>query len=262
MAAGSALWHVQGGNFLIPKMLLENLLKLNDVQFVQGHVKSIEEVHRIDKDDQGGDVRLAYQPKNSQLVHSVDYDYIIVAFPLHRDNLEDFHISSNNFNQNLFRMQSTHANFLHGTFNCSRFQLTNNGCQRLKAIFYTDPSLPYRSVAQQRPVDHDGSRLDKTEKSVYKVFSPDVLSYFDYEKIFNVDQFELAQNIPWLAYPKYNHPQSFPPIRLNKKVFYVNAMEWSASCMEIEAISARNIAMLLTKQLGIKLKHVDKHEEF
>jgi hypothetical protein len=39
-------------------------------------------------------------------------------------------------------------------------------------------------------------------------------------------------------------------------------MEWSSSCMEVEAISARNVAMLLTKKLGVELKRSDKHVEF
>ena len=90
MAAGSTLWHVKGGNHLVPKQLLERLIKQSDVQFVQGHVKSVEEVHRIDAADQGGKVRLSYQPMNSELVHAVDYDYVIIAFPLHRDNQNNF----------------------------------------------------------------------------------------------------------------------------------------------------------------------------
>ncbi len=109
MAAGSTLWHVKGGNYLVPKQILERLLKQSDVQFVNGHVKSVEEVHRIDIDDQGGNVRLSYQPINSELVHSVDYDYVILAFPLHRDNINDFVLqSTDKFNQYDYRMQSTH----------------------------------------------------------------------------------------------------------------------------------------------------------
>lgn len=265
MAAGSTLWHVKDGNYLVPKQLLERLLKQSNVQFVQGHVKSVEEVHRTDDDDQGGNVRLSYQPVNSELVHSVDYDYIILAFPLHRDNINEFVVQSKDqqFNQYNYRMQSTFANFLSGQLNCRKYNLTNDECKRLAAIFYTNPSLPYRCVAQQKPVDQTDKKLSKkTEQTIYKIFSPDKLSPTDYAQVFNDNTFLLTQSIPWLAYPKYEHPQQLPPIQLNDNIYYVNAMEWSASCMEIEAISARNIAMLLTKRLGVKLKHTDKHVEF
>jgi len=262
MAAGSTLWHVQGGNYLVPKQLLQRLLQQPDVQFVNGYVKSVGEVHRIDADDQGGNVRLSYQPNNSELVHSVDYDYVILAFPLHRDNINDFvfHSTTNQFNQYDYRMQSTYANFLKGKLDCQKYNLTNDECEKLTAIFYTNPSLSYRCVAQQQTVNE--AAVKKSPKNVYKIFSPEKLSSTDYAQVFDESSFQLVEEIPWLAYPKYSYPQKLPPIQLDENIFYVNAMEWSASCMEIEVISARNIAMLLTKKLGIELKRTDKHVEF
>ncbi|CAF0905060.1 unnamed protein product [Rotaria sordida] len=263
MASGSTLWHVEGGNYLVPKKILEYLLKQSDVQFVKGYVKSVTEVHRIDIDDQGGNVRLSYKPLNSDLVHAVDYDYIIIAFPLHRDNMNDFVLqTTDSFNQYDYRMQSTYADFLYGKLNCQQYNLTKSECERLKAIFYTNPSLPYRSVAQQQTVNENEKQYKKNDKPVYKIFSPNKLSLSDYKQIFDNDNFQLIQDIPWLAYPKYEHPQKMPPIQINKNIFYLNAMEWSSSCMEIEVISARNIAMLLTKKIGIELKRSDKHIEF
>jgi hypothetical protein len=263
MAIGSKLWHVKGGNDRVPRQMLERLMKQSNVQFVRGHVKSIDEIHRVDIDDQGGRIRLAYQPGNSQLVHAVDYDYAIVAFPLHRDNMQDFHLDSNDgFLQSKFRMQSTHANFLHGQLDCSSYNLTNEQCDRLHAIYYTNPNVPYRSVARQRTVNQTDRSFSTNAQPVYKIFSPRVLSLNDYEKIFDKQHYQHVHDIAWLAYPQYEHPQAMPPIQLKSNVFYVNAMEWSASCMEIETISARNIAMLLTNRLGQSLKRTDQHVEF
>lgn len=260
MAAGSTLWHVQGGNALVPKQILERLRQQSDVQYVNGFVKSVAEVHRVDADDQGGNVRLSYQPANSDLVHAVDYDYVIIAFPLHRDNRQDFVLQvTDAFNQYDYRMQSTHANFLTGKLDCHAYNLTENDCQRLQAIFYTDPSLPYRSVATQQTVREGGNARSTP---IYKVFSPDKLTSTDYDRIFEDGSFQLKEDVAWLAYPRYEHPQKLPPIELNPNIFYVNAMEWSASCMEVEAISARNVAMLVTKKLGVQLKRSDKHVEF
>ena len=261
MAAGSTLWHVKGGNYLVPKQLLERLLEQPDVQFVNGYVKSVSEVHRVDEDDQGGNARLSYQPSNSELVHSVDYDYVILAFPLHRDNINDFvfHSTTAQFNPYDYRMQSTYANFLKGKLDCQKYNITKDDCEKLTAIFYTKSSLPYRCVAQQQTVN-EAEKVSK--KDVYKIFSPDKLSSGDYAQIFEQSDLQIVNEMPWLAYPKYEYPQKLPPIQLDENIFYVNAMEWSASCMEVEIISARNIAMLLTKKLGIELKRTDKHVEF
>lgn len=263
MASISKLWHVKGGNYLVPKQLLEHLLKQSDVQLVKGNVKSVSEVHRVDADDQGGNVRLSYQPAKSEQIYAVDYDDVIIAFPLHRDNINDFTLQPNDkFNQYDYRMQSTHANFLQGKLNCQPYNLTETDCQRLNAIFYTNPSIPYRSVAQQRNVNQNPKEFVKTDKSVFKIFSPEKLSSSDYMQIFDKDSFQVIEDMPWLAYPKYEYPQKLPPIEMNQNIFYLNAMEWTASCMEIELISARNIAMLLTKHFGIELKRKDKHVEF
>lgn len=263
MAADSSLWHVEGGNKLVPKKLLEKLLQQSNVQFVPGHVKSVEEIVRRDEDDQGGSMRLAFQPANSQLVHSVTYDSIIVAFPLHRDNVKDFQIVSNeNFQQENFRMQTTHANFILGQLNCSVYNLNDDECSRLKAIFFLNPSLPFRSAAEQSSIYTSIKPLKKNGRMPFKIFSPLPLTSNDFERIFHRNNYEIVRDFPWLAYPRYEYPQKFPPIRFQEKLFYVNAMEWSASCMEIEAISARNIAMLITKQLGVKIKRTDKHSEF
>lgn len=258
MAAGSTLWRVHGGNQKLVEKLFEFVEKEKNVQLVKGKVKSIEEVHRISLDDQSGNVRLSYQPRNSQLVHSVNYDYIFIGFPLHKENLDEFHIDSRIFEQNQFEMQTTFANFVRGKINCSQYNLTRQNCEDLEAVFYTDSSFRLRSVAKQKSVD----MRKNSEKNVFKIFSPEVLSHFDYEEIFQTDQFSVEKEIHWLAYPKYKIPQNFPPIRLNKNVFYLNAIEWSASCMEIEAIGARNAALLLAKELGVKIHRRDKHEEF
>ena len=263
MPDGYMVWRVKGGNHLVPIRMLERLLKQTDIQFVRGHVKSVAEIHRVDIDDQGGSIRLSYQPTNSEMVHAVDYNYTILAFPLHRDNINDFVLPLNDkFNQSDYRMQSIHVNFLHGKLNCQPYNLTEMECERLGAILYTDPLLWYRGVGKLQSVNQNEDKFGESGKPVYKIFSPEKLVSSDYEHIFDKNSFELIQDIPWLAYPKYEYPQKMPPIKLNENIFYLNGMEWSSSCMEIEAISARNIAMLVTKKLGIELKRKDKLEEF
>ncbi|CAF0806793.1 unnamed protein product [Didymodactylos carnosus] len=266
MATGSSLWHVKGGNYLVPKHLLKLLEEKHGVHVVSGHVKNIEEVIKQKSgdqdDDDSGSVRLFYQPANSKLVHAVEYDFAVIAFPLH-DKMTDFVLSSLTLNPTDYRMQTTISNYIYGRFNCLQYNLTNDECKRLDAIFYTNPKLPYRCAAQQIDVEYKHSSVNKEKPlNIYKVFSPDKLSKTDYDQIFMKDNYTILNEINWFAYPKYSYPQKMPPIRLSDNIFYLNALEWASSCMEIEAISARNIAILLAKQSGHEIKRTDHHVEF
>lgn len=52
-----------------------------------------------------------------------------------------------------------------------------------------------------------------------------------------------------MAYPTYkntiNNLTNLPDIVLAKGIYYVNSLEFLASCIEVEAISAKNIVQLI-----------------
>jgi hypothetical protein len=82
------------------------------------------------------------------------------------------------------------------------------------------------------------------------------LSAADFDKVFEAG-YELVKEMPWLAYPKYRENidlKQIPDIVLDeesrRRVYYLNAMEWSASCMEISCISARNVSLLIAGKEG------------
>ena len=58
---------------------------------------------------------------------------------------------------------------------------------------------------------------------------------------------------PWAAYPKYESScKKMPRFVLDEesrqRVFYVNAIEWSSSCMEMSAIGAKNVCNMIWKR--------------
>ncbi len=91
------------------------------------------------------------------------------------------------------------------------------------------------------------------DKKIYKIFSETSLDDDTLGKIF-VNDYKVLKRISWLAYPNYERFQDkpFPGIFIDSKersrVLYLNAFEWASSCMEICCISARNVAMLISKQ--------------
>ena len=90
------------------------------------------------------------------------------------------------------------------------------------------------------------SYADKTH--LFKLFSTDPLEEEALKQIFS--HHTVIASFPWYAYPRFRPPEQFAPFRLADGLFYSNAMENAASCMEISAVSAVNSALLVQKYLN------------
>ena len=87
---------------------------------------------------------------------------------------------------------------------------------------------------------------DKTK--LYKIFSTENMQEDVLHDIFL--SHEVVGKFPWYAYPKFQPPEQYAPFKLADGLFYGNAWENAASCMEISAISAMNSALLVQEQLN------------
>lgn len=87
---------------------------------------------------------------------------------------------------------------------------------------------------------------DKTH--LFKLFSTDPMEEEVLSDIFS--QHRVIATFPWYAYPHFHPPEQYAPFRLADGLFYSNALENAASCMEISAISAMNSALLVQKYLN------------
>jgi prenylcysteine oxidase/farnesylcysteine lyase len=98
------------------------------------------------------------------------------------------------------------------------------------------------TVAQYvKPVEQQPNR-------VWKLFSTRPLTQEELDQIFSKRGEAVA--IDWLAYPEYNPPEQFPSFVLDDGVFYINAIEKSASAMEMSAVGAMNCSLLTWKYLS------------
>ena len=88
----------------------------------------------------------------------------------------------------------------------------------------------------------------KTPKNVWKIFSRKPLIDEQKKKLF--PEATDTKEIPWLAYPHYVPPEKFISFVLDEGVFYVNAIEWAASAMEMSSLSAKNAALLTARYLN------------
>merc|ERR1711990_1047718 len=96
-----------------------------------------------------------------------------------------------------------------------------------------------------------GKKGSKQTRSVYLVHSSEMITEPQIRDMFtNVTN--VTRHVWPAAYPR-EHPAAstnFPPIKLAPNLFYTSSIESVASSMETSALSSRNIANLLTKELG------------
>lgn len=183
------------------------------------------------------------------------FDYVLVAFPIHqalKPRLDLAFTSSAQLES--LKMQQTNTYFVYGQLKLLPTLPTG---KRLE-VFSVDPNMPYRSIATQLPADYsrkkDRDLYVKTPIKLFKIFSDQELTNTDWDKVFE-NGYQLVRSIPWQAYPKYESKIDFtraPPIILDtesrSRVLYLNALEWCASCMEMECVAARNLAILVARQ--------------
>merc|ERR1712048_805907 len=106
-------------------------------------------------------------------------------------------------------------------------------------------------------------------RNVYKVFSSAPLNASLLNDIF-INASEEQEQIVWRAYPELQPSGPWPSFRLHSNshgaVYYVNAMESPVSCMETEAVGAKNVALLYLadkrrRTAGTAEPRTDRHED-
>lgn len=60
------------------------------------------------------------------------------------------------------------------------------------------------------------------------------------------------KQITWKAYPEYLTRIPEARFKLHDTLYHVNAIEWIASAMEMSAIGAKNVALLVYKDFSAK----------
>ncbi|XP_072514698.1 prenylcysteine oxidase 1 [Salminus brasiliensis] len=242
--ADSGLWAVDGGN----KRVCSGLLYNSKAELIQARVTAVSTKTRPSK---SGTVANFYEVNyigDSGPAHSL-YDIVVVATPLHQ-GLSDINFSGfsppipSHF-PGLYHQ--TVATLVLGRLNVSYLGTNVKPADIVVSeILTTDnEALAINSLSLLDPISIplDYNRPPAGESKVWKIFSPKPLSEEQLGAIF--ESRERVWVKPWLAYPSYTPPQRrMPPFILHDRLFYLNAIEWAASCMEMSALAARNVALL------------------
>jgi prenylcysteine oxidase/farnesylcysteine lyase len=197
------------------------------------------------------------------LSHEGPYDVVVLAHPLERSCVQiegggELQLPAA---ESSYRRCVTH--FVRGVLRARFFQTERDAAdgtaQPLPAEILTvdGAKVPFYSIGLQLPVDVENAAeahalvraAMRGGEAMWKLFAPEPLSAEQLDDLFDgrVGEMEV---LDWYAYPEYAVPQKLSSFVLNPgegSLLYLNAIEQTASAMEMSIISARNAANLVTQ---------------
>lgn len=200
-----------------------------------GSWRSLFKVESIDKSDMDSNRPGEIQTK--------EYDQVIIAAPLVKSILEiefDGFLRPIRYDQEPY--QRTVATFVQGRLNRTSFGCSETKCDDVEEVLTVGDSLFYNSIGRGVPINFDPTLPKSSNLPVYKVFSKEPLVKSQIDTLFT--EYLNVKIVDWLAYPQYSPPEYMLPFALHLNMFYVNAIERAASCMETAVVGAKNVALL------------------
>ncbi|XP_026152873.1 prenylcysteine oxidase 1 [Mastacembelus armatus] len=240
----SGLWSVDGGN----KRVCSGLLYHSKSELISAKVTSISVKVRPSKTGTTSTFYEISYVGESGSAHSL-YDIVVIATPLH-EGMSD--ITFSGFSPPIpshypGRYHQTVSTLVHGLLNVSYLGTTEPASEFMVSdILTTDlKDLAFNSLSSLNPVHTPAGYKPSpaSQTKVWKLFSSQPLSEEQLQRMFL--SWDSVSETRWLAYPEYRVPyRKTPPFILHNRLYYLNAVEWAASAMEMSAISARNMALL------------------
>lgn len=228
--ADGGLWAVHGGNIIVPQMLLER----SQATLINARVTNI--TLRPETED-----FLVNSVHGSDFT-SLLYDMIIIATPLTENTQASIRFL--NFPKSFMFPGVYHrtvCTIVHGKLNVTYFGFENEK-EAVDEIFTVRQDLVFNSVGRLSPVDY---KPNEGVFDVWKVFSQRPLTKVELNDLFL--QQKNVYIVDWLAYPHYHSEQRTDEFVLHKHLFYINAIEWAASAMEMSVVGAKNVGLLSYK---------------
>lgn len=262
IGGSSESFKIQGGNHLIVQNLAEKLTEENNPNFPNKaniFIKKNYQVLKIEKmlnrtspyiNKSNDYFEITYKinndksgtSKDEQLeiiedVQKQEYDAVIIASPWQNSEVQ-LPNEVNKTNLNLTPFENFYY-FIQGHF---KQKLFDN---------YDEKDLPALLVSYNITDSHDVLYIKKlnsgNNKPEYKINSNKKLTD-DVLEIFFEKGFTLKYSNHWeMAYPKLfpRNLESLPSFQLLEDLYYLNAIESAASCIELSMISAKNIVNMI-----------------
>lgn len=230
-----SLWSVKGGN----KKVAERLLEMSKAQLIR------EYVIQIIKEDESY-MLLTNSKKNTT------YDYVVFAAPLAEN--QKIPITFSNIPLALKKVGKYHqtiSTLVIGDIKRAKFSPLSDDSSPILIISNNEKDI-FNSISNIRGVN------ETVSLNVWKVFSQQPLSKNQIDQLF--ESTSEIKVVEWLAYPHYQVPTESQNFQIADRLYHINAIEWTASAMEMSCIGAKNVALLIKKNVN-SLKQNGKTEK-
>jgi len=226
IGSGSNLFNIVGGNYQICEKMVEKS---------KANIRLNEKVLKIDKT---GNQYEVVSSSSKGLLQKNKYDIVVIASPLEHNGIE-FGFELPKYSKGVREYCKLYVTLVHGDYNPSYF--SKNSTKDIPHVILTSEkaSSPFNSIGK--------AKILPNGTIIVKFFSTQYLTDSDLDKIF-IKRYATKIH-EWYAYPLLKSNSKFPPVILDKNLYYVNSFESALSVMEGETISGRNIARLIKKEL-------------
>jgi prenylcysteine oxidase/farnesylcysteine lyase len=230
IGANYKAYQITGGNSKIIQKLYEKFEKNSNFKLFKG--KGVGTISKLDN----GKFTLDVNPAEV-------YDKIIIAAPFLKTGINFININVSERNKMPKIFQTNKKTYIKGATNPLFFNLDN------------DYTMPKVLLSTNKTEIFGISEIAKLKDDIL-VFVSDEENYekqIGKSKSIFMDGFQLAKEHFWeYAYPKLLpvSKEEQPDFVIAENIYYINAMEVAASCMEMEMISARNIVNIIENEIN------------
>jgi hypothetical protein len=186
--------------------------------------------------------KIEYENQNKEEINTEEYDIVIIASPLQNSKIKFNKKDNIDLKNTDFIPHSNYYYFIKGNLKENFFENYKNDEIPGMLISY--------NITKSNNILYIKMLNSLSDRNEFKINSNNELS-FEYLKEFFGDDFKIEYINTWeMAYPKLapKNKENLPSFILSKNLFYLNAIESVASCMELSMISGKNIVNLLEQQ--------------
>ncbi|KAG9004826.1 hypothetical protein FRB90_010688 [Tulasnella sp. 427] len=231
---------IAGGNFKI----FEEFIKRSGAKL---HLNTT--VHQLQKSLSASNDRRVWTLSGDSSVPSTPYDHVILAAPFASSGIT-IQDSAASFLPEVeyVRLHVTLLSTTSSTARPERFGL-NPGVHVGKMILTSENRKPNGSKPDFNSISyHQSYERNDRKEYIWKVFSMDSKSDEWLEDVFGQGTLGWVYRKQWDSYPALRPVKSFPAVKADEGLWYVNSMEPFISTMETETLSSRNIVDTLLRE--------------
>ncbi|KAK2461697.1 hypothetical protein APHAL10511_006160 [Amanita phalloides] len=177
---------------------------------------------------------------------SIDYQAVVLAAPFHSCGITlPKSLSSQIPEQPYVRLHVTLLTTTSPTPNPAYFSLSPTS--KMPRMILTTYDAVRKGGKEPEFFSLSYHGLVREDEWAVKIFSKQPISDNWLEKVFH-EKVGWVHRKEWESYPVLPPTSTFPPIRLDRGLFYINAFEPFISAMETETIASRNVIDLLLNE--------------